>query len=187
MQLYLKSGHKIGKPAPLFTKIEQQRLDELKKKYGGSQAGSKDSTPSSATPTVALKTAKEAEAAVAAQGDVVRKLKASGAEKTDVQAQVNILLQLKKQLASFQLGSQANGEVNHNADTGWAENAWKIKEVEAKIAEQGEKVRKVKLTSDKSVWKPEVDKLLALKKELAALGETPAAPPQSSGKNRGKK
>lgn len=190
MQIYLKTGHKIGKPAPLFTKIEQQRLDELKKKYGGNQAGSKDSTPPPAAPqTAVLKTVQEAETAIAAQGDVVRKLKASGAEKADVQVQVNILLALKKQLASLQLSSQTNGEVNHVAfPSSGSDKASKIKECEAKIVEQGEKVRKLKSGgSDKSVWQPEVDKLLALKKELVALGGTPAAPPQSSGKSKGKK
>lgn len=34
----LQSGHKIGKPAPLFTKIEQDRLEELKQKFAGKQA-----------------------------------------------------------------------------------------------------------------------------------------------------
>lgn len=33
----LPSGHKIGKPAPLFTKIETAHVEELKAKYGGKQ------------------------------------------------------------------------------------------------------------------------------------------------------
>lgn len=41
LQLYLKPGHKIGKPVPLFEKIEQSRLEELKKRFGGSQENPK--------------------------------------------------------------------------------------------------------------------------------------------------
>lgn len=33
----LAPGHRIGKPAPLFVKIEQQLVDELKQRFGGSQ------------------------------------------------------------------------------------------------------------------------------------------------------
>lgn len=172
----------------MFTKIEPQRLEELKKKYGGCQAGSKESTPQPVTKTVVLNSVQEAEAAVAAQGTLVRKLKAAGTEKADVQVQVNILLDLKKQLANLQLNSQVNGEINHNNVAPASDNAAKIKEVEAKIVEQGETVRKLKASSqDKSVWQPEVNKLLALKKDLVTLGGTPVAPPQSQGKNKGKK
>lgn len=194
IQIFLKPGHKIGRPAPLFAKIEQQRLDELKKKYSGSQFGSKEASPQLAPPsTVVLKTVQEAEIAVAVQGDEVRKLKASGAEKADVQAQVKILLDLKKQLASLQLNSQTNGEVKHNSVASSAapaaDNASKIQEVEGKIVEQGEKVRKLKASGDKTVWQPEVEKLLALKKELVTLGRTPAAPTAAatSGKSKSKK
>jgi len=35
MSLLLQPGHKIGEPSPLFAKIEQSVIDELKKKYGG--------------------------------------------------------------------------------------------------------------------------------------------------------
>lgn len=41
----LPAGHKIGKPAPLFKKIENIQLDELKAKYGGSQSDTKPSDP----------------------------------------------------------------------------------------------------------------------------------------------
>lgn len=33
----LPSGHKIGKVSPLFTKIEDQLIEELRKKYAGKQ------------------------------------------------------------------------------------------------------------------------------------------------------
>lgn len=33
----LRSGHVIGKPAPLFAKIEPETLEQLKKRFGGKQ------------------------------------------------------------------------------------------------------------------------------------------------------
>lgn len=51
----LPVGHRIGKPAPLFQKIEQSHIDELKKRYSGQQVGSASQgaavTPTSSTPT----------------------------------------------------------------------------------------------------------------------------------------
>lgn len=35
--LLLPAGHKIGKPVPLFNKIEPALVEELKAKYGGVQ------------------------------------------------------------------------------------------------------------------------------------------------------
>lgn len=193
MQLYLNAGHKIGKPEPLFTKIEQERLDELKKRYGGSQ--STNNVPASEKPAATggkFTSVAEAEKAVAAQGDKVRALKSSGAEKPVVQEQVAILLALKKQLAELQSGASAtekvvaNGVATSPAPTA-ASNTAKIAEIEAAIVKQGEKVRDLKASGDKSVWQPEVDKLLALKKELVAAGGQPAPAPQSSGKSKKKK
>lgn len=34
----LQPGHRIGKPKPLFEKIEQSKIDELRKRYAGQQA-----------------------------------------------------------------------------------------------------------------------------------------------------
>ena len=36
----LPAGHRIGKPAPLFQKIEQSLIDELKQRFSGAQVGS---------------------------------------------------------------------------------------------------------------------------------------------------
>lgn len=181
LQIYLKPGHKIGKPAPLFVKIEQTRLDELKKRYGGSQSNTNEtSKPAAASPTV-LNSVQDAEQAIAAQGDKVRALKASGAEKPIVQEQVAILLALKKQLANLQLNTQPKETAVAN---GAATN--RIAEIEAEIIKQGETVRTLKASGDKSVWQPEVDKLLALKKELVAAGGQPAPAPQG-GKSKKKK
>lgn len=65
MNLFIPSGHKIGKPVPLFTKIEVAKLEELKKKYGGIQqsSGQPAKTPSSRI----FQSAAEAEKAVADQ------------------------------------------------------------------------------------------------------------------------
>lgn len=36
----LSAGHKIGKPSPLFTKIEAEQVDALRQKYSGEQVKS---------------------------------------------------------------------------------------------------------------------------------------------------
>lgn len=133
LQLYLQAGHKIGKPEPLFVKIEQARLDELKKRYGGNQ-NTNGAAPAATKPKAASKPV----------------------------AQENVVM---------------NG----------TPNAAKIAEIEAAITKQGEVVRDLKKSADKSVWQPAVDKLLALKKELVAAGGQVAPPPQSSGKSKKKK
>lgn len=163
-------------------------MDELKKKYGGNQHSDGSNSAKKPEATSALTSVKDAEAAIAAQGEKVRALKASGAEKAIVSAEVNDLLALKKQLATLQAASppkpsQVNGapSVSDSSST--------IADITAQIEAQGEKVRKLKTAgSEKSVWQPEVDKLLELKKALvAAGGALPAAPPQSSSKNKKKK
>ncbi|XP_031620753.1 methionine--tRNA ligase, cytoplasmic [Contarinia nasturtii] len=96
LQLFLKSGHRIGKPFPLFDKIEQIKLDELKQKYGGFQK-------SQEKPKVNFnfQNIEDAERAVDIQGNKVRELKASKADKSVVQEQVKILLDLKKNLEIY--------------------------------------------------------------------------------------
>lgn len=98
LQLYLKPGHKIGKPVPLFEKIEQSRLEELKKRYGGSQENSKQNTEQNLN----IQSIEDAEKAVAAQGQKVRELKASKSEKVVIQKEVKTLLDLKKVLENLQ-------------------------------------------------------------------------------------
>lgn len=187
LQLYLHPGHKIGKPAPLFTKIEQAGLDELKKKYGGNQQT--DTTDSAKKPaaTSALTSIKDAETAVAAQGDKVRALKASGAEKPIVTAEVGVLLALKKHLAALQATSPSElSQVNGTPLTSDASST--ISTITVQIDAQGEKVRKLKAAgSEKAVWQPEVGRLLELKKALVAAGGTPVAASPSSSKNKKKK
>lgn len=37
LSIMLPAGHSIGKPSPLFTKIEDKQVQELRKKYAGKQ------------------------------------------------------------------------------------------------------------------------------------------------------
>lgn len=181
MRLLLPAGHQIGKPAPLFVKIEQQLIDELKVKYAGAQqtedAGKKGE--------VAFKSLEEAEKAVAVQAEKVRKLKTSGAEKSIWQPEVAHLLELKKQFAAIQ--SPAQPTVSASARTSSSASSAEynqVKELEEQINQQGLKVRHLKSSAERSVWQPEVEKLLKLKKQLTTL--MGGAPPTEVGKNKKK-
>lgn len=230
LNILLPAGHKIGKPAPLFTKLETARIEELKKKYAGQQ----QTTSDAAKPAV-LGSVAEAEKAIADQGEKVRALKASGAEKALVQPEVAILLNLKKQLVTLQSAPKvveapstkdledkiaAQGEKVRILKSSSEKSVWQpevailldlkkqltalqsgapvatpvtasapdanaIKILEEKVAQQGEKVRLLKTGgSEKSIWQPEVEKLLALKKELTAVGGAPIPAPVSKGKKK---
>lgn len=48
LTLMLPAGHSIGKPSPLFTKIEDKQVEELRKKYAGRQ----EPTPPRESPQV---------------------------------------------------------------------------------------------------------------------------------------
>lgn len=236
--MLIPSGHKIGKPAPLFAKLEQSFIDEMKKKYAGPQVLGSTNSAASASSVADLEKAiqeqgdkvrqlkastkdkavwqpevnklldlkkqlaeaqskqsatkqngtsscsiKDLEAAIQAQGDKVRQLKASTKDKAVWQPEVNKLLDLKKQLAEAQ--AAASSSTATPAPSPASADANKVKEVEDKIAKQAEKVRTLKASSDASVWKPEVEVLLALKKELATL--TGAPEPNAQGKNKKKK
>lgn len=135
MSLLLKEGHIIGKPSPLFTKIEQTRIDELKKKYAGvQQPTTKPTTKAEATSSNKLfDTIDECEHAVADQGEKVRKLKTSGAEKSVWQPEVTILLELKKQLESLKLKISGKGA---QVVPKPAANDTAVKDLEDKIAKQ---------------------------------------------------
>lgn len=83
---------------PLFEKIEQTRLEEFKKKYGGSQEDPKHTSEQNSN----IQSIEDAEKAVAVQGQKVRELKAAKAEKVVIQKEVNTLLDLKKTLENLQ-------------------------------------------------------------------------------------
>ncbi|ALC42554.1 CG15100 [Drosophila busckii] len=160
--LLLPAGHKIGKPAPLFAKLEQTYIDELKGKYGGAQQSQTQPAQASAA---------ELEAAVQAQADKVRQLKASTKDKTVWQPEVSKLLELKKQLEAAQKSAPAVPQ----------KGVQTVADLEKAVQAQGEKVRQLKgSTKDKAVWQPEVNVLLDLKKQLEAAQksakEAPTAP-----------
>lgn len=153
LSLLLPAGHKIGKPAPLFTKIEQATIDELKKKYGGVQQA-KDAPKAKPEKSKLFNSIEEAEKAVADQGIKVRDLKASGVEKSSWQPEVTILLELKKQLANLQAqkagGIDSKDVPKASAPTPSAASEGDIKELEAEIAQQVKLfsiIKFVKLTS----------------------------------------
>jgi methionyl-tRNA synthetase len=50
----LPSGHRIGKAAPLFQKIEQSLIDELKQRYAGAQVGAATETSTAAAAATAV-------------------------------------------------------------------------------------------------------------------------------------
>lgn len=160
MTMLLKPNHKIGKPAPLFAKIEQNVIDELKAKYGGPQEANGSPNKS------AGESIEELTKAVNAQGEKVRALKSSGAAKTVWQPEVTILLDLKAKLAK--VGTVQTKKDDAPVPTPKPNNNQSVKELEDKITAQGNKVRQLKASGDKSVWQPEVNILLDLKKQLTA-------------------
>ena len=149
------------------------------------------------------------------QAAKVRKIKSSGADRTVWQPEVNILLELKKQLQTLsqprtsesaataapgekpakqapkQAPKQATGGAavpTPPATNTTAADPSDVKALEEEIAQQGNKVRKLKeANSDKSVWQPEVSLLLSLKQKLASLTGVPVAAPAGGGKKKGNK
>ncbi|XP_035227960.1 methionine--tRNA ligase, cytoplasmic-like [Stegodyphus dumicola] len=109
----LPKDHKIGKPVPLFKKIDQDLINNLKTKYGGRQSPDKDSSSPKKLPGKTVN--KEAadnlpngldaeevaslESLVTVQGNKVRELKAKKESKTEIDEAVAVLLELKKRLA----------------------------------------------------------------------------------------
>lgn len=176
MLQYFEAGHKIGKPSPLFAKIEASRLEELKQKYGGQQEVV-------AVPEQQYKSAADIEKAIQLQGEKVRNLKANKTEKSILDPEIQTLLKLKKDLQSFSDNEKKSTTTSAQQPI---DASQKIKDLEDKITKQGEKVRNLKASGDKSVWQPEVDVLLKLKNELASLSGT-SQPAGTSGKNKKKK
>ncbi|XP_076249533.1 methionyl-tRNA synthetase 1 [Calliopsis andreniformis] len=169
----LPAGHKIGKPSPLFKKIEDKDVEELRKQYGGKQ----DTTNTS-------------QANSAASGDV----KSVEATKEVKGKQIPILTDLKKKLVDhIGCGSKSSGSPQlqnkkpeavfvpeQNGDV-----SMDIATLESAIAKQGNLVRELKAKEKKPVWQPEVEKLLKLKQQLADLtGATPVSTDKKSKKKK---
>lgn len=168
MPRYFEPGHVLNKPSPLFDRIDLSRLDELKAKYGGQQK-----TQSAAPAAVVLPTtAAEATKAVADQAEKVRALKASGVEKAVWQPEVDLLLKLKKHMAS--LSTTAGPSAAASQSKVMFTVATKA------VANQAEKVRLLKASGAAKIdWQPEVDLLLKLKKQLASVTPAPIVIPTS--------
>ncbi|XP_076618591.1 methionyl-tRNA synthetase 1 [Colletes latitarsis] len=184
----LKTGHKIGKPCPLFKKIEDKDIETLRKKYAGKQE-TKDQTQANNVHD----DEKFLESAIATQGEKVRELKAK--HNTSVWLpEVQILLDLKKKLADLK-GDGSKSSTAPQSKTKKPEavsvpeqNGDVTKEIanlESSITKQGNLVRELKASKEKAVWLPEVEKLLKLKKQLADLtGATPASTDKASKKKK---
>ena len=94
-------GHKIGQSGPLIKEIKADEIKALKEKYAGNQDSRlKAPSPPKTVVTGETKTVEQLETDVKAQGDAVRKLKESQADKADIKIAVGKLLSLKKELAT---------------------------------------------------------------------------------------
>ncbi|GFS64670.1 methionine--tRNA ligase, cytoplasmic [Trichonephila clavipes] len=107
----LPPGHKIGKPGPLFKKIEQEVINELKAKYAGRQTPEKESSSAGVKKSAETKSVENSlpngtspeeianiESLVTEQGSKVRDLKSNKASKAEIDKEVAVLLELKKRL-----------------------------------------------------------------------------------------
>jgi hypothetical protein len=120
----LRESHSIGQPAPLIREIKADEITALKERFAGRSANSKSVSPpklvaKSASPTSPANddVINKLEVEIAAQGGVVRKLKEAKAEKDATKAQVDKLLDLKKQLALAQ-GQDPNAGNKSNSSGG---------------------------------------------------------------------
>lgn len=177
---FLPPGHKIGTPAPLFRKIEQSQVDEWKVKYGGQQSKEKVDQVES------YSSVEQLEQAVLDQGNLVRQMKSSGAQKSELQPHVDKLKSLKKQLENMKTANTgkapSTAQANEGKDT--------LVCLEAEIADQAEVVRKLKAScgGDKNVWAADLAKLLSLKQQLANLtGNSTTQPASPAGSKQKKK
>jgi hypothetical protein len=93
----LPPGHVIGTPFPLIKEIKADEIQNLKKRFSGRQQNSSATSKESSPMDVG-----QLEKEITAQGDIVRQLKASKAEKKDIEVAVAKLLDLKKQMAAVQ-------------------------------------------------------------------------------------
>ncbi|XP_067003701.2 methionine--tRNA ligase, cytoplasmic [Anabrus simplex] len=184
----LTAGHKIGKPSPLFEKIDNARVEELKQQFSGRQkSSSPDPKPLKKTVTKSPPSkpangdaVAHLEANIKKQGELLCNLKTSGADKSEWQPYEDALRELQRQLLAAQ-------EVNNKTFPGPADPA-EIAQLEAAVAKQGDLVRQMKGSgADKSVWQPEVAKLLELKKQLAAAQGINHVQPPAKGKSKSKK
>ncbi|KAL3280094.1 hypothetical protein HHI36_017600 [Cryptolaemus montrouzieri] len=166
---FLPEGHIIGEPSPLFAKIEESEIEDLKKKFGGKQE-QQNSKPVDNNIDGDAATIQKL---VDEQALLVRKLKEGGKEKAVWQPEVTKLLALKAKLQEVTKKEASSVPIEN------------VKVLEEEIAKQGLLVRKLKEGgAEKSTWQPEVDKLLALKNKLASITGVPVTQPKGK---KGKK
>ncbi|CAG0917660.1 unnamed protein product [Notodromas monacha] len=202
-------GHKIGKPVPLFQKIEAAQIEEFRQRFAGTPAPAGGSGDSKAAkqPNSAGKpssdTVQELTEAVAKQGNVVRDLKAKKSEKSLIDAEVKKLLDLKKQLADAQntsppATSSSSKNSPDRSDVGKGSEKTPERKTDPvavnllseAVTKQGNVVRDLKASkADKTLIDAEVKKLLDLKKQLAEASGSPveATKGNDSKKKKGKK
>lgn len=114
---------------------EVNKLLNLKKQLEQAQKNSNSIAASSTTTTQSTsQSVQQLELAVQQQGEKVRQLKASTKDKAVWQPEVNILLDLKKQLAAAQSAAAAPSSVAATPAVGAA--GGDVKELEDKIAKQ---------------------------------------------------
>ncbi|XP_036025426.1 methionine--tRNA ligase, cytoplasmic isoform X1 [Onychomys torridus] len=104
----LPAGHRIGTVSPLFQKLENDQIENLRQRFGGGQLEeslelkAKGSPKPAAVEVVTTAGPPQIQMLmeeVTKQGNIVRELKAQKADKNQVAAEVTKLLDLKKQLA----------------------------------------------------------------------------------------
>ncbi|KAI5280628.1 methionine--tRNA ligase, cytoplasmic isoform X1 [Manis pentadactyla] len=104
----LSAGHQIGTVSPLFQKLENDQIESLRQRFGGSQLEESSELKAKVSPNPAvvetMTTAGPQQIQVlmdevTRQGNIVRELKAQKADKNQVAVEVAKLLDLKKQLA----------------------------------------------------------------------------------------
>ncbi|XP_050019895.1 methionine--tRNA ligase, cytoplasmic isoform X1 [Alexandromys fortis] len=104
----LPAGHRIGTVSPLFQKLENDQIENLRQRFGGGQLEESSELKAKAPPKSAVVEAVPTAGPqqiqmlmdeVTKQGNIVRELKAQKADKNQVAAEVTKLLDLKKQLA----------------------------------------------------------------------------------------
>ena len=98
---YLKPGHAIGSPNPLFQKIEPATTKALAEKFKGQQVKAEAPAP---MPKASLEEIARLQGEVTKQGDIVKNLKANNASKDDIQREVTKLLKLKAELVKVEGG-----------------------------------------------------------------------------------
>lgn len=199
MNILLPEGHKIGKPEPIFNKIELSTVEELKKMFSGRQSAPKETSQKSEEKFADLQSAskladslKKLEIAIGEQGNLVRKMKSSGAQKAEWQPHVNALLDMKKQFEELKKVQESQAKnispINTEEPVKNGECQDKEKEIlrlEDGIKTLGDKIRELKTSKEsKEVWGPFLTEMLDLKSQLAKLKPSAVEAPSKKGKKK---